>query len=89
MNCNNDIFKVQLNLFVVNYFNFSLDVYHVDNNTTTGTSALNTDNDLCANNNNYQLIILPVVFCFSLILFILSVILFTMTFVMIKNRNIR
>ena len=89
MNCNNDIFKVQLNLFVVNYFNFSLDVYHFDNNTTTGTSALNTDNDLCANNNNYQLIILPVVFCFSLILFILSVILFTMTFVMIKNRNKR
>ncbi len=64
------------------YFYYLLDVYHFDNNTTTGTSVLDTDSDLSANNNDYQITILPVLFCISLALFILSVIFFNMTFVM-------
>ena len=68
---------------------FSLDLYHFDNSTSTGTSNIATEYNMCANNNNYQLIILPVVFCFSLVLLIISVIFFSITFVMIKNRNKR
>ncbi len=97
MNCCNDIITIKLAQFLykvnycklVNYFNFSVDVYHFDNRTTTGTSVIATEKNICATNNDYHLIILPVVFCFTLVLFILSVILFTMTFVVIKNRNTR
>ncbi len=63
-----------------NYLNFSVDVYHFDNITTTGTSVIATEKNICATNNDYHLIILPVVFCFLLVLFMLSVILFRKSF---------